>query len=143
MSPKVKNGLSTGAVGALLNLCVGAIPCCGQIVALGAGGIAGYLTGRGEPFATKGEGAKSGAISGAISGALVLVGQLIGAIAFQLLGPVILRAMGQSSSALDFGGGIGLTVVISCCLGLVGVGFAAGAGALAGYMATQPQQAQA
>ena len=131
MAPKVKYGLITGAVGALIDICVS---CCGPIISIITGAVAGYLTVRAEVPATKGAGAKSGAVSGAISGAIGLVGQLIGSVvSYYAVIPFLRQNLGSSFS---FTGDIVTTAVFTCCLGFVGVGLAAGAGALAGMLAT-------
>ncbi|MBC7875695.1 MAG: hypothetical protein H7Y59_00875 [Anaerolineales bacterium] len=146
MQPRIKMGLSVGAIGLALNVCVaGFIGLCGPIISLLAGGAAGYFAVQQEKPSTKNEGAKAGAMAGGIAGALVIIGQVIGGVG-------ALAIMQVSGTQLPFGevpalsgdpsgmigyylGGLGTGI----CLGIVGAVLAAGVGAGVGYMSTQEQ----
>ena len=146
MKPRIRMGLIVGAAGLFLNICIsGLMGICGPFVSLLAGGVAGYLASQQEKTANKSEGGKVGAISGSISGALVSIGQLIGgviALSFiQMSG--IQSPIGQVPSvdsapveiATYYLSGLGTGV----CFGLIGIVFAAGAGAAAGYLSAKEQ----
>ena len=147
MQPRIKMGLTAGAIGLVLNICVsGAIGLCGPFVSLIAGGAAGFLAAQQEKLPTKGDGAKAGATAGGIAGALVIIGQVIGgigALAFMQANDTQLPfgsvpSSGDPTEMLVFyASGIGTGL----CFGIVGAILAAGAGAGAGYMATQDSSA--
>jgi hypothetical protein len=141
-------GLTVGAIGLVLNICVaGLVGFCGPVVALLAGGIAGYLTAQQEKLPARGDGARAGAISGAIAGALIVLGQIIGGVGalfyFQSsgintpFGPAPNLSSDPSSLIGYYGGGL----IASFCFGLVGTLLAAGTGAGAGYLGTTEQPA--
>lgn len=143
MQPRIKIGLIVGGVGLLLNICVSAaVGICGPFAALAAGAIAGFLTANQEKLPAKNDGARAGAISGLVAGALMLVGQIIGGIGalyyFQATGTPSLfgAAPGQLAGGVEqtayFVGGL----AVGSCFGLAGIGMAALAGALTGYLAT-------
>jgi len=145
MQPRTRLGLTVGAIGLVLNVCVaGFIGFCGPVLSLIAGGVAGYLTAQQEKLPTKGDGARAGAVSGGIAGALIIVGQIIGGIGalviFQTSGmPVpfgqVPNAGDPSMTAIYYGTGF----VTAFCFGLVGALLAAGTGAGAGYLGTPEQ----
>ncbi|WKZ34781.1 MAG: hypothetical protein QY332_14265 [Anaerolineales bacterium] len=146
MRPRIKIGLIAGAIGLVLNACVaGLIGFCGPVVALVAGGLAGFFAARQENPPTRNEGAKTGATAGGIAGVLIIVGQVIGAIGalvyMQASGtqPIFgeIPSMDSSPSILIgyYFGGLGTGL----CFGIVGALLAAGVGAGAGYMATSDQ----
>ena len=146
-NPAVRYGIIVGVIGLIVNIFIaGFIGLCGPVTSLVAGAVAGYLAARAVHALVRGDGARVGATSGAITGAFVLVGQMIGGIAALL----IIRSTGsaqinqlfeqQNGSAAQVGFWAG-GVAVSACLGLIGIGLAAGAGALAGYFATPAQAA--
>lgn len=148
MQPRIRMGLIVGAIGLVLNVCVSAfIGLCGPAVSLLAGGVAGFFSAQQEKAATKSEGAKLGAISGSVAGALIVIGQILGAVAalayYQFSGtPAPLGTIPSTSAPLSqqlifyvSGMGTGL------CFGLIGVGLAALTGAGAGYLGTPEQPA--
>jgi len=146
MQPRIKLGLTVGAIGLVLNICVaGFFGFCGPVLSLIAGGVAGFLTAQQEKPGAKGDGARAGAVSGGIAGALIIVGQVIGGIAalvyFQSNGLDVafgqIPSLGEDPaiSAVYYGTGI----VTALCFGIVGAALAAGTGALAGYLATTEQ----
>lgn len=142
---QIKLGLSIGAIGLVLNICVASfMGLCGPIVSLIAGGVAGYLTAQQEKPATKNEGAKAGALSGGIAGALVTIGQLIAGVTTLILIQFfdLPTIFGQAPQATDtassigyYAGGLGT----GFCIGLIGLVVAAGVGAGAGYIGTNEQ----
>ncbi len=148
MRPRVRNGLIVGAIGLVINIFVSAlVGVCGPLVSLVGGGLAGYLTASQEKLPTKSSGASAGAISGAIAGGLILIGQILGALAslafFQITGTRV--PFGEIPST-----GAGLVPTLTYylvgsgtgfCIGLVGAILAALLGAGAAYVAT-PEQPQ-
>ena len=149
MQARVKIGLLVGVIGLVLNVCVsGAVGLCGPAVSLVGGALAGYFTARQEKPAAKNAGAKAGAISGAIAGALILIGQVIGAVAalaimqyskMSLPFGTLPSASADAATQITFyGAGIGTGL----CFGVIGIVLAALAGAGAGYLGT-PEQAPA
>lgn len=147
MQPRIRMGLTIGAIGLVLNVCVaGFVGFCGPVLSLIAGGVAGYLTAQQEKPVTKGDGARAGAVSGAIAGALIIIGQIIGGIGalfiFQSSGMStpfgqVPNAGDPSMTAFYYGTGF----VTAFCFGLVGALLAAGTGAGAGYLGTSEQPA--
>ncbi len=145
MQPRFKMGLSIGAIGLVLNICVaGFIGLCGPLVSLLAGGAAGFFAAQQEKLPAKNEGAKAGAIAGGIAGGLVIIGQVIGGIGalalMQATGASLpfgtIPASGDSAGmVIYYVSGIGTGL----CFGIFGALLAAGAGAGAGYMATPDQ----
>ena len=146
MQPRTQVGLIVGAVGLILNICVaGFVGFCGPAVSLIAGAIAGFFAARQEKPATKSEGARAGAAAGGIAGGLIIIGQIIGAMAS-------LTRMQASGIQLPFGqvpdpsGDPGLQAVFygsgvltGLCIGAFGALLAAGAGAGAAYLGTSEQ----
>jgi len=148
MQSRIKFGLTIGAIGLVLNICVaGFFGFCGPVLSLIAGGVAGFLTAQQEKLPSKGAGARAGAVSGGIAGALIIIGQIIGGIGaliyFQNSGIQI--PFGQIPSAgtdpslnvIYYGSGF----VTAFCFGFVGALLAAGTGAGAGYLGTTEQPA--
>ncbi|HAV79060.1 MAG TPA: hypothetical protein DCX53_17050 [Anaerolineae bacterium] len=146
MQPRIKLGLTIGAIGLVLNICVaGFIGLCGPVLSLIAGAVAGYLTTMQEKPATKSDGARAGAISGAVAGVLIIVGQILGGIgaliyiqstgAPTLFGDVPSISSDPAQLVGYYIGGIGTGI----CFGVVGALLAAGTGAGAGYLATTEQ----
>ena len=147
MKPRFKFGLIIGLIGLVLNICVsGFIGLCGPFTALAAGAVAAFLAARQEQAGSKADGARLGAMAGAIAGALVLIGQMLGGVGalamFQFsgmsspIGTIPTPAAEPAQQLLYYTAGLTTGV----CFGLVGVALAAGAGALAGYLAT-PERA--
>jgi hypothetical protein len=147
MQPRIKFGLIVGVIGLVLNICVAtAVGICGPFTGLLAGAVAGFLAATNEKRATKADGARTGVIAGLVAGGLVFIGQLIGAGGAVALvqstgGRTIL---GQAPDILQGGAqGAGYLVGVlatGMCFGAIGVGLAAGAGALAGYLVTKEEQ---
>jgi hypothetical protein len=142
MQPRIKMGLTVGAIGLALNICIaGFMGICGPFVSLFAGSAAGFFAAQQEKLSAKNDGAKAGAIAGGIAGALVLIGQVIGGIgaltfmqtsgAFSRLPPI--EDVTKIIVFLVFGIGTSL------CFGIFGAIVAALAGAGTGYMATPDQ----
>lgn len=148
MQPRVRIGLIVGAIGAVLNICfAGVFSCCGPILSLVAGGLAGYFAAQEEKPTVKNDGARIGATAGGIAGGLIILGQIIGgvgALAFTQFsgaqvpfGQVPSPSGDPSQQVIFYVTGIGTAL----CLGLVGAGLAAGAGALTVYFTTPDQPA--
>jgi hypothetical protein len=146
MQPRIKFGLIAGVIGLVVNVGVAAaLGVCGPLVAALAGAAAGFFTARQEPAATQSDAARAGAVSGAVAGALVLVGQMIGAV----IGLALIQASGISPVVGQTPGPnapVAMTLtyyasgtIAGCCIGAVGIGLAAGAGALVAYLTTAPQ----
>ena len=145
MKPRIKMGLAVGAIGLALNICVsGFMGICGPLVSLIAGGAAGFFAAQQEKLPTKNDGAKAGAVAGGIAGALVIIGQVVGAIAalaiMQMTGMKLPFGQMPSTSnpsemLIFYASGIGTGL----CFGIVGAVLAAGAGAGTGYMGTPDQ----
>ena len=146
MQPRIRLGLIVGAIGLVLNICVsGFIGCCGLIVSLIAGGMAGYFAIQQEKPATKNEGTRVGATAGGIAGGLIILGQIIGgvgALAFTQIsgtqvpfGQVPSVSGDPSTQIIFYGAGIGTAL----CFGVLGAALAAGTGAGVGYFATPDQ----
>ena len=146
MQPRIKVGLIVGAVGLVLNSCIGALMgICGPGISLIAGAAAGFLAAQREKATTKGNGARLGAVSGALAGALVLVGQVIGATGslafFQFsgtrlpIGQVPPPSAGPAAQLTYYAAGIGTGL----CFGVIGILLAALAGAGTGYVGTPDQ----
>jgi len=145
MQPRTRIGLTVGAIGLVLNICVaGFVGFCGPVLSLIAGGVAGFMAAQREKPASKNEGARAGATAGGIAGGLIILGQMIGGIAalayFQSSGSTIFGQVpsysGDPASVIGYYGG---GLFTGFCFGLVGALLAAGAGAGAGYLATQDQ----
>ena len=146
MKPRIRIGLTVGAIGLALNVCVATlVGFCGPFVSLIAGAIAGYLAVQQEKPTVKGEGAKIGATAGAIAGGLVIIGQVIGGVGALMFlqssgGQFSFGAVPQTSSDPSLQVVYYLTGMgTAFCFGLVGALLAAGAGAGAGYIATPDQ----
>ena len=68
MQPRIKMGLTVGAIGLALNICIaGFMGICGPLVSLFAGGAAGFFAAQQEKLPTKNDGAKAGAIAGGMA----------------------------------------------------------------------------
>jgi hypothetical protein len=143
VKPRVTYGLMVGLVGLILNACVSAaVGLCGPLLALLAGGVAGFLAAQGERPNTPTHGARLGAVAGGIAGALTLVGQLLGGmgalVLFQRAGVRLPLGMipgpseDVSRQLMYYISGLGL----GACFGLAGVVMAALGGAGAGYLGT-------
>ncbi|MCX6081252.1 MAG: hypothetical protein NTW32_17105 [Chloroflexi bacterium] len=143
MSPRLKWGLITGGVVALLNLCggtlLGAFNNCFSIVTVAiAAVVAGYFCAHQEPAE---EAIKAGGIAGAIVGAMNLVSQLIGGILGGLIGLGILAAFtpqakaDPSSFSMGAGLGIGIIVIAAIVTGIILILGGAGIGALTAKLA--------
>ena len=146
MKPRIRMGLIVGVIGLVLNICVsGFIGLCGPIFALLAGGAAGFFAAQQERLPTKGDGARAGATSGGIAGALIILGQIIGGMGALLflqtsgvptvLGSAPSVSGDPTTQIAYYASGLGTAV----CFGVIGALLAAGAGAGAGYLATQDQ----
>ncbi len=142
MQPRIKFGLIIGSVGLILNVCIStALGLCGPFTALLAGGLSGFLTARQEKQPTKSGGAKAGVISGLISGGLVFIGQILGAVGALIFvqttgGSTIFGQMPNLTGGPDSAMYILVALGTGTCFGLIGIALSAGAGALAGYLAT-------
>jgi hypothetical protein len=143
MRPRVKWGLIAGTVGLVFNVCVAmAFGVCGPIVALLGGAAAGFFAARDEKAAARRGGAALGAISGVIAGGLIFIGQMVGAVGALALiqitgtqtpfGHVPTASDNPAYQAMYYFSGLGTGV----CMGLIGLALAAGAGAIAAYLAT-------
>ena len=143
MQPRTRIGLTIGAIGLVLNICVaGFLGFCGPVLSLVAGGVAGFLAAQQEQQPTKAEGARAGATAGGIAGGLIILGQVIGGLGalayYQYSGTPLPFGAAPSASApatemLIYyltGAGTGI------CFGVIGALLAAGAGAGAGYLVT-------
>jgi hypothetical protein len=143
MQPRTRIGLTIGAIGMVLNICVaGFLGFCGPVLSLVAGGVAGFLAAQQEQQPTKADGARAGATAGGIAGGLIILGQVIGGLGalayYQYSGTPLPFGAAPSASApatemLIYyltGAGTGL------CFGVIGALLAAGAGAGAGYLVT-------
>ncbi len=133
MTPKIKYGLIVGIAGLVLTIVVALLSgCCGPLVAIAAGALAGYLANREE-----GGGAKTGAISGGISGVLILAGQFIGGIGsllfFQSVG--FTQQLGILPGSTDQASYWISGAVTGLCFGLLDAALAAGGGAAAAAIA--------
>jgi hypothetical protein len=143
MQPRTRIGLIVGVIGLVLTSCVATFAgFCGPFVSLLAGGVAGFLAAQQEKPPVKGDGARIGAISGGIAGGLIILGQVIGAVAALVLvqnagvevpfGQVPPPSSDPGTQMVFYGSGM----VTGLCFGVVGALLAAGAGAGAGYFAT-------
>jgi hypothetical protein len=144
MKPRIKWGLVTGGVVAIMNLCGGTLiaafnNCLSVITVIIAAAIAGYFCGRQEPAP---EAVKGGGIAGVIVGAINLVSQLIGGLIGGMAGLGLLAAFGSQAQtdplSLFQGGGIALGVIALAAflVGAVLILVGAGVGALAARLAT-------
>ena len=146
MKVQYKYGLIIGGIGLVMNVFVStAFGICGPLIALVAGGAAGYMVGRQGDIKNKGEGARMGALAGSITGALMLLGQVIGG----LLSLSLVRSatfLGPLGDLLSSDVGIGeiyygIGIAVSLCSGLVGIIASALAGAGGAYLST-PENAE-
>jgi len=147
MQPRTRIGLIVGVIGLVLNVCVsGFLGFCGPVLSLIAGGVAGFMAAQQEKLSSKNEGARAGATAGGIAGGLIIVGQLLGGVAalayFQTSGTgntifgQVPSFSGDPASVIGYYGG---GLFTGLCFGIIGALLAAGAGAGAGYLATQDQ----
>jgi hypothetical protein len=82
MLAKARIGFVVGIIGLLLSgLISGFSGITGTILSLVAGGMAGFMATRRGMFLSRSEGARVGALAGGIAGGVVLIGQVIGAMA--------------------------------------------------------------
>jgi hypothetical protein len=149
MSGGVKAGLIFGLVAIPLTIVMSFIPylgvfCCGPITALGLGTGAGYLGVRwGDPDAKIGQGVLGGTLTG--------LGSLIGSVLFFVLALAFVSQMPEFSQALeqaleqqdsssqlnsaDLQAMMGVAgPLVGGCIGLIGLLFAVGGGALGGWL---------
>ena len=144
MKPFVKYGLIVGVVSLVVIIPVAVlVGLCGPLVAVIGGAVAGFLTAHFGNIQVKKTGAQQGALAGLITGVFTLVGQIIsGLLALTLIQatetPVLFGEAPTfnspaSEQMLFYVGGIGA----GACFGLIGLGVAAGFGALAGYLGTK------
>ena len=140
MSRPIKIGLFVGGIGMVINACVATLlGLCGPVVALIAGGIAGYLVG--SKVVGQSQATKDGALSGLVAGGLLLVGQFLGGVVALLLVqhmPVEsswlqVPQAGSSDSTFYYLGGLGAGV----CFGIIDLALATLGGALAGRFSAQ------
>jgi len=140
-------GLIVGGIGLVLNICVaGFLGFCGPVLALIAGGFAGFFAAQQEKLPSKNEGARAGATAGAIAGGLIIIGQIIGGVGallyFQTVGNgntifgQVPALSGDPGSLVGYYGG---GLFTGFCFGIIGALLAAGAGAGTGYLATPDQ----
>lgn len=145
MLPRVRWGLIVGAGVLLLNVGVSlALGCCGPLVSLIGGALAAFLAVRDEGISVRKEASSVGAIAGVVAGGVGFVGQMIGgliALAIGASNPQYLEMFGMQGTGSEmagyWAGGIGAGV----CFGLIGVGLAAGAGALTAYLMVKEESA--
>ena len=144
MKPFLKYGLIVGVVSFVIIIPVAILMgICGPFVSVAGGAIAGFLTAHFGNINVKKTGAKQGALAGAIAGGFTFVGQtLSGFLALALIQatetPLLFGEAPTINSPaaeqmLFYIGGIGA----GACFGLIGLGVAAGFGALAGYFGTK------
>ena len=132
MQPRTRMGLIAGVIGLILNIFVaGFSGCCGPLIYIFAGGVAGFFAVKQEKLPVRSVGARLGAVAGSIAGGLIVLGQIIGvALAyFQTSG---------TSGSVSVSGDAG----VALCLGGAGALTAAFAGAVAGYLVRPPQPLQ-
>lgn len=149
MSGGIKSGLIFGLIAIPLTIVLSIIPyvgllCCGPIVALLLGTGAGYLGVRwGGPEARLGQGVVGGTLAG--------IGSLLGSILFFVAALLIVRSLpefdqvisnaieqqnaGSQLTSSDFQSIMLVAVpLVGGCVGLVGLLFALGGGALGGWL---------
>jgi hypothetical protein len=149
MQPRTRVGIIVGLISLVLNVCVsGALSIlsnfCGPVIALITGAIAGSFAVRQEKPATKTEGARAGGTAGGIAGALTILGPLLVALGILLYlqtsgTPIDVQVPDLSSAPgtqIEFYARSLGTLLWS---GIVGILFAAGAGAGMGYLLTSEQ----
>lgn len=130
MLARARIGLVIGIFGLVLNgLVSGFSGIAGTLLALLAGGIAGFFAARKGSVLSKREGARAGALAGGVAGGVVLIGQMLGAMArlFSLF-----SAEKASTQILYVLFGAGITFLLGAILILL----AAGIGATVGYFVT-------
>lgn len=142
MKTRTQCGLIVGAIGAILNTLSIVLCClCSPVVALLAGGVAGFWAARREGAATRQEAARAGLVSGAIAGILVLVGHLIGD-AFRLSFPNLTLLPDYSTAPESPSAGetqmsfMDYFLVTGICYGTVNMALATLAGMVGGYLTT-------
>ena len=147
MKPFLKYGLIVGAISLIVIIPLSVIMgICGPVVSVIGGAVAGFLTAHYGNISVKNTGAKQGALAGLVAGAFTFVGQIVGGIlaliliqateASVLIGEAPTFNSPASEQMLFFVGGIGA----GSCFGLIGLGVAAGFGALAGYFGTKEME---
>lgn len=133
MLAKARIGFVVGIIGLILNgLVSGFSGITGTILALVAGGIAGFVAARQGKFLSRREGAQVGAVAGGIAGGVVLIGQVIGAMMRLLSISSSEGALIQITSLLL---GMAISIFLVIILALLG----AGIGAVIGYFVTPNQ----
>lgn len=143
MTPRLRWGLITGTVVALLNLCggtlIGAFNNCLSIVTVTvAAAIAGYFCARQEPST---DAVKAGGVAGMVVGIINLVSQLIGGVIGGLVGTGLLASFTSQVQAdpasFTQGVGIGLGIIMIAALGVgvILILLGAGVGALTAKIA--------
>lgn len=149
MSGGVKSGLIFGLVAIPLTMVLSIIPyvgvlCCGPMIALLLGAGAGYLGVRwGGPEARIGQGVLSGALTGVgtlISSVLFFVLALIFISSLPEFNEIIRQAIEQQNADTqltleDFQSIMNVAMpLVGGCIGLIGLLFAVGGGALGGWL---------
>jgi hypothetical protein len=130
MLARTRIGLVVGIIGLVLNeFASGFRGITGTILSLVAAGVAGFFAARKGKSSSKRDGARAGAIAGGFAGGVVLIGQLIGAMATLFSLSSSQSMMGKIIYIL-FGAGTGFFLWIIIAL------LAAGIGAAVGYLAT-------
>ena len=144
MKPFLKYGLIVGAVSLIIvvpiSLLVGI---CGPFVSVIGGAVAGFLTAHFGNINIKKIGAQQGALAGLVTGGFTFIGQIVGGIlvltwiqatdAQLLVGEAPTFNSPATEQMIYLASGIGA----GACFGLIGLGVAAGFGALAGYLGTK------
>ena len=144
MKPFLKYGLIVGIVSFVIVLPVSIMAgVCGPFVSVIGGALAGFLTAHFGKISVKRTGAQQGALSGLITGGFTLIGQMVSGFLVLFLAqsmelePLLGSMPSGSAPAVDqtlfYIGGIGA----GACFGLIGLGLAAGFGALLGYFGTK------
>jgi len=134
MKPKIKVGLLIEVIGLVLKISAVVIFCFGMLtgpdISLIAGAAAGFLAVKQENPISKLAGSRDGAISAAIAGAVILIGQVISALA------MLLVDLEKINSGLAF-----MLVMIgtSALAGMFGIGLVALIGAATDYLNTSNQ----
>jgi hypothetical protein len=144
MKPFLKYGLIVGVVSFVVILPVSILfGICGPFVSVIGGAVAGYLTAHFGKFSVKQTGAKQGALAGLVTGGFTLIGQIVSGLValFMAQSTAMESIMGSIPNTTDpavtqtvyyFSG-----IIAGGCFGLIGLGLAAGFGALLGYFGTK------
>lgn len=148
MGGRVMWGVIVGLVGMLMNLVVSFVSgVCGPVVTLVAGAIAGFFAARWEGPGPRARSAQAGAIAGLLAGTLMLISQMLAAVAevlvlqsaeFQFLQAMFTPGLGgtiPSNPTAETQSGILVgALATGGCFGLIGMILAALAGAATGYL---------